>query len=665
MTSELYGAQPVIALSHRLARHKAEGFTIRMANGSRWCTKIPVPEVWRFLAGCAAVLALLALIMGTGFALAALLGGSIIGLYGIAHSRRRWEAGGKGVWGLYALALALFLASNALKYAAYLGILEASLSADILESAAYVPALVATLNLGGVTNPDRDPSAVIDAWIITGGVYAFVWISVLLRFVQDESQPFATRTLGVVSATLALGLVFAIARVAGQRAMRNPAALILAGAAAAAVGSEAFESSDRGTYVTSIAFAIVALAGVGVAAAHPASEALTRPVRQGIARLTAIRAGLLTLAVLAGPSALAYEVVSGGADVLIALGLVGSTSFVSLLVTWRLVGVARARERAAQLDALLVQSASDLAQSIDEMSAVSVALKSISACFPDATAVGLLMHERCIGKPPSTLSAQELNQIANEHSSHVGQPSMPKPNLLMWQVQALKYPASALVVEVPRAPNSASVDAATAAVSCLSLTLDAMYALQESAAMKVQRRLERDLHDDIQQRLVALRLRVNSATSVLEPGFSERVSDELGQAIEALRELAHGKASIDLETYGLTRALTDLAQQCPLSVEISIQEGDRSPRISQAVYFIACEALTNVVKHAKASTATIELRRGTTNWELVVEDNGMGNKGTAGVGMRNMTERAEEVGGSLEVSKGRSGGLRLVAHLPS
>ena len=128
-----------------------------------------------------------------------------------------------------------------------------------------------------------------------------------------------------------------------------------------------------------------------------------------------------------------------------------------------------------------------------------------------------------------------------------------------------------------------------------------------TAADEERRRIERDLHDGAQQRLVALALELRSAQRQLgrdrRPGGRARCSsstaDELQVAVEELRELAQGIHPGILTQGGLAHALEALAARAPLPVTVDATHERFSPEVEATAYFVACEALTNVVKHAE------------------------------------------------------------------
>ena len=184
------------------------------------------------------------------------------------------------------------------------------------------------------------------------------------------------------------------------------------------------------------------------------------------------------------------------------------------------------------------------------------------------------------------------------------------------------------------------------------------------AADQERARLERDLHDGAQQRLIGLRIRLGLAEELLEtdPEAGSRAVHDLGiqvdLALEELRSLAHGVYPALLVDRGLADALPSLARHAPIPVHVEIDDVGRYPiEIESAVYFICAEALQNVMKHARTATAVwLRVNQSDGVLRLEVRDDGCGvvSQDRPGRGMRNMRDRIEAVGGRLVV-QGRPG----------
>jgi signal transduction histidine kinase len=193
-----------------------------------------------------------------------------------------------------------------------------------------------------------------------------------------------------------------------------------------------------------------------------------------------------------------------------------------------------------------------------------------------------------------------------------------------------------------------------------------------AAADEQRRRIERDLHDGAQQRLVALALELRNAQRRLGTDIDPEVErilvaavDELQLAVAELRELARGIYPRILTEDGLAAALESLAVRMPVPVKIAATEERLSAEVEATAYFLACEALTNAVKYANASS--VEIRAARDNGSLVIEvvDDGVGGADPAeGSGLTGLAERLEAHGGTLRVESRNGLGTRVVGELP-
>jgi signal transduction histidine kinase len=186
-----------------------------------------------------------------------------------------------------------------------------------------------------------------------------------------------------------------------------------------------------------------------------------------------------------------------------------------------------------------------------------------------------------------------------------------------------------------------------------------------------RRRLERDLHDGAQQRLVSLALSLRILRSRID-GNPEAVRElesarsELDQALEELRKLARGIHPSVLSDRGLDAALEGLAHRAPLPVELDSAAGDRLPeRVESAAYFVVSEALTNVTKYARASHASVNVSREDGRILVEVSDDGVGGADPAtGTGLRGLVDRVSALGGSLAVDSQPERGTTVRAEIP-
>jgi PAS domain S-box-containing protein len=187
-----------------------------------------------------------------------------------------------------------------------------------------------------------------------------------------------------------------------------------------------------------------------------------------------------------------------------------------------------------------------------------------------------------------------------------------------------------------------------------------------------RRRLERNLHDGAQQRLVTLSLSLRTALAKLDsdPAAARAVltdaGEELAVALEELRELAHGLHPAILSDRGLRAAVEGLLGRVPVPVEIAEISDERLPEpVEAAAYYLIAEALTNVTKYARASK--VRVRVATAGEFVVVEvsDDGVGGAdASTGSGLRGLADRVETLGGKLEVVSPTGAGTSLRAEMP-
>ncbi len=186
-----------------------------------------------------------------------------------------------------------------------------------------------------------------------------------------------------------------------------------------------------------------------------------------------------------------------------------------------------------------------------------------------------------------------------------------------------------------------------------------------------RRRLERNLHDGAQQRLVAATLLLRVAQSRLDTdaGAARKLlgdaSRELDAGLEELRELARGLHPGTLTEHGLRGALTVLEERLPLPVAIDVPEERLGAHLEATAYFIVSEALTNVVKHAGASRAAVTVARDEEALRLEISDDGRGGADAArGTGLLGLRDRAEAEGGTLVVISPPGRGTVVTARIP-
>jgi signal transduction histidine kinase len=188
------------------------------------------------------------------------------------------------------------------------------------------------------------------------------------------------------------------------------------------------------------------------------------------------------------------------------------------------------------------------------------------------------------------------------------------------------------------------------------------------AADLERRRIERDLHDGAQQRLVALAMRLDQARAT-SAGASELIDAttvELLAAIREVRDLARGVHPPILTDAGLGAAIEALAERTPFPVAIEATDARFAPEVEAAAYFVVAEGLTNIARYAEATEARVEVRAEAGQLVVSVSDDGRGGANLdAGTGLRGLADRLAAVGGELTVTSEAGAGTTLLATLPA
>jgi signal transduction histidine kinase len=181
----------------------------------------------------------------------------------------------------------------------------------------------------------------------------------------------------------------------------------------------------------------------------------------------------------------------------------------------------------------------------------------------------------------------------------------------------------------------------------------------------------RDLHDGAQQRLVHTIVTLKQARRALRPGRdpAARLVDEALRhaetATQELRELAHGILPSALTNGGLRAGILALASRMCIPVEVEVSVGRLPGPVEATAYFIVAEALTNVVKHARAQSATVSARVAGGLLELEVSDDGIGGVRPNGTGLLGLRDRLSAVGGTFRVNSPAGGGTAIAALIPT
>jgi signal transduction histidine kinase len=189
------------------------------------------------------------------------------------------------------------------------------------------------------------------------------------------------------------------------------------------------------------------------------------------------------------------------------------------------------------------------------------------------------------------------------------------------------------------------------------------------AADDARRRIERDLHDGAQQRLVGVALRLRLAREQAPGGARQLIDEaasELAEALDELRELARGIHPTILTDRGLEPALRLVAVRSAVPVDLDAELLERLPPPHEAaLYFTASEALANVGRYSQASRVTVRLRQENGHAVIEVADDGVGGADpSAGTGLRFLADRVEALGGFLEVASPPGVGTTIRAGVP-
>ena len=291
---------------------------------------------------------------------------------------------------------------------------------------------------------------------------------------------------------------------------------------------------------------------------------------------------------------------------------------------------------------------------------------------------------RALGDPALELAfwMPELNRYVDTEGSPAELPGEDDARRTVTEIDHHGQRVAAIVHD--RAQDTETVRAAGAAtaLTLANRRLDAelrarLVELRASRARLVEaadgerRRLERNLHDGAQSRLVALALNLRLARMTVIDGSDTAALldgsiDELGQSLKELRDLARGIHPAVLSERGLEPAVRALAARAPVRVDVVGQAAGRLPAaVETAAYFVVSEALTNVSKYAHAAHATVRVERVDGQLLVEVSDDGVGGASASeGSGLRGLSDRVAALSGTLEVSSPPGQGTRLRAHLP-
>lgn len=202
--------------------------------------------------------------------------------------------------------------------------------------------------------------------------------------------------------------------------------------------------------------------------------------------------------------------------------------------------------------------------------------------------------------------------------------------------------------------------------------LETSRAAAVDSAEAERRRIERDLHDGAQQRLVALAMSLGAARERLdtEPDEGRKLvaeaHEEAKAALRDIRDLVRGIHPVILEDRGLDAALSAVVARSPVPVDLRVDVASRpSPAVESTAYFVVTEALTNVARHAGATSAAVTIERAGDRLVVEVRDDGVGGADPArGTGLRGLHDRVTALGGTMHVLSPTGGPTTLLVELP-
>jgi signal transduction histidine kinase len=190
-----------------------------------------------------------------------------------------------------------------------------------------------------------------------------------------------------------------------------------------------------------------------------------------------------------------------------------------------------------------------------------------------------------------------------------------------------------------------------------------------AAADQARRRIERDLHDGAQQRLVSLALRLRAAQATVPPELGGQLDEAVADAtaaLEELTEIARGIHPAILAERGLAPALKTLARRSPIPVDLHVRADERLPEaVEVSAYYVVAEALTNAAKHSGASAVSVDVEVAGEALRVAVRDDGTGGADlTRGTGLAGLKDRVEALGGRILLDSRPGTGTSLQAEFP-
>jgi signal transduction histidine kinase len=328
---------------------------------------------------------------------------------------------------------------------------------------------------------------------------------------------------------------------------------------------------------------------------------------------------------------------------------------------------------AAGIAATFSRWESELAGVVVDVEAGESDLQTVAARALDDPSLRLLRWSDAVGgwmnSSGQSISEEELSRSGREQTRiQAGEET----------VAVIEHDASVLRRPQRLRAVAAAVGMALEVQALNAQALERLAEVQASRARIVEsadvarRRIERDLHDGAQQRLVALGMLLQQGereasrrgeTDMVD--LFDRASTEVRAALSEIRDVSHGALPALLAERGLAVAIEALAERSPVETRTRLTTGRFDPMVEQTSYYLVAEALTNVAKHSRASAASVEIQQTDHALRVSVVDNGVGGASVAaGTGIQGVADRVAAAGGELKLNSPSGQGTRIEAMLP-
>ncbi|MEU4160807.1 sensor histidine kinase [Actinoplanes sp. NPDC026670] len=497
------------------------------------------------------------------------------------------------------------------------------------------------------------PPLKLAGWLCSG-LFSVVGVIVLLRYPEDRLAHRHQRVFAVLALVWIEGAAVAIAATAGVPTRGGRPAVLFGGAGSPLAG-QLVETIGRAGLVV-IALVFVGLLGVRLAQARGLERRTLTPVL-----VAAIAVGVVT-----GVRRAAI-VLSDARVPAILLQLIEPIAMIAIPGGFLLAALQRRLARAAVADMVL---------SLTRPGGGGDVLTALRAALHDPTLEILYWvddetgYRRADGTPE--------NRVDGTPGDSTGPPA----GRLSIPITTSTGDRLALVhMDATLTRHASVVDAALSAAMLLlenaRLQAGIRAQLAEARASRARiveaglaerRRLEQNLHDGAQQRLLALSMQLAGLRAAVPDPAAGRLIDDasanLRDATRELRELAHGLHPAILTQAGLGPALESVAQRLPLPALITIPDRRWAEATELTVYFVACEALTNAVKHAEATRVSVTVTEDDGHLRLRVDDDGVGGARNTGHGLTGIRDRIAAAGGTWSLASPPGEGTTVTAMLP-